>query len=58
MVDLKNTHLNIQLALIVITTSYICVQKNKNRQQIEAMLNEPAVCPFAPLTRKNETIYI
>jgi hypothetical protein len=35
-----------QLIILVATTSYICIQKNKNRAKLESYLNEPAVCPF------------
>jgi hypothetical protein len=32
-----------QLIILVATTSYICIQKNKNRAKLESYLNEPAV---------------
>ena len=34
-----------QLIILVATTSYVCIQKNKNRAKIEGFLNEPVSFP-------------
>jgi hypothetical protein len=46
-----------QLILLVATTSYVCLQKNRNKSKIEALLNESVATPSLPAEKSVSVIF-